>query len=90
MDEESVRNITEDESSGQPGVENRSRHPKFKTKLLFDIRDDQVPIIYSPEYDIKFFGIEKLHPFDVTKWGRAHQVKFKCVARGFNRMGKTA
>ncbi|CAG7785542.1 unnamed protein product [Allacma fusca] len=50
-----------------------SQHPPT-TKLLFDIRDDQCPIIYSCKYDIKFFGLQKLHPFDVTKWGRTHQI----------------
>ncbi|PKI70736.1 hypothetical protein CRG98_008969, partial [Punica granatum] len=29
-----------------------------------------VPLIYSPAYDIAFLGIEKLHPFDSSKWGR--------------------
>ncbi|XP_061374721.1 histone deacetylase 2 isoform X2 [Gastrolobium bilobum] len=30
----------------------------------------QVPLIYSESYDIAFMGIEKLHPFDSSKWGR--------------------
>ncbi|KAH7832934.1 hypothetical protein Vadar_001471 [Vaccinium darrowii] len=29
-----------------------------------------VPLIYSPSYDISFPSIEKLHPFDTSKWGR--------------------
>ncbi|KAM6247412.1 histone deacetylase 11 isoform X2 [Aptenodytes patagonicus] len=28
------------------------------------------PIIYSPEYNITFMGLEKLHPFDAGKWGK--------------------
>lgn len=28
-------------------------------------------IVFSPEYDIKFFGVEKLHPFDSCKYSRA-------------------
>jgi len=32
--------------------------------------DNPVPIIYHPQYNITFFGIEKLHPFDSTKYGR--------------------
>src|SRR6516225_7688567 len=28
-------------------------------------------IVYSPEYDIRYFGLEKLHPFDSCKYGRA-------------------
>ncbi|KAE8677117.1 Histone deacetylase 11 [Hibiscus syriacus] len=30
----------------------------------------KVPVIYSSYYDISFLGIEKLHPFDSSKWGR--------------------
>ncbi|XP_075288799.1 histone deacetylase 11 isoform X3 [Opisthocomus hoazin] len=28
------------------------------------------PIIYSPDYNITFMGLEKLHPFDAGKWGK--------------------
>ncbi|KAF4803901.1 Histone deacetylase 11 [Turdus rufiventris] len=28
------------------------------------------PIVYSPEYNITFMGLEKLHPFDAGKWGK--------------------
>lgn len=28
-------------------------------------------IVYSPQYNISFFGIERLHPFDSRKYGRA-------------------
>lgn len=35
------------------------------------IPDDQkLPIVFSPYYDIGFFGIEKLHPFDSKKYGK--------------------
>lgn len=30
-----------------------------------------MPIIYSHNYDISFFGLERLHPFDSRKYGRA-------------------
>jgi histone deacetylase 11 len=30
-------------------------------------------IISSPDYDINFFGVERLHPFDSRKYGRAWQ-----------------
>lgn len=32
----------------------------------------KLPIVYHPEYNITFFGMEKLHPFDSTKY--AHVV----------------
>ncbi|BFZ08736.1 hypothetical protein BsWGS_11774 [Bradybaena similaris] len=38
------------------------------------IEDHQWPIIYSPEYNIGFFGIEKLQTFDLGKW--SHIVEY--------------
>src|SRR5258707_2246645 len=31
-------------------------------------------IVYSPHYNITFFGIERMHPFDSRKYGRAWTV----------------
>lgn len=31
------------------------------------------PIIYSPDYNISFAGLERLHPFDTHKYGRVHK-----------------
>ncbi|XP_053324929.1 histone deacetylase 11 [Spea bombifrons] len=28
------------------------------------------PIVYSPNYNISFLGLERLHPFDSGKWGK--------------------
>lgn len=33
--------------------------------------DNNINIIYSPEYDIKFYGAEFLHPFDSRKYSKA-------------------
>ncbi|XP_033127627.1 histone deacetylase 11-like isoform X2 [Anneissia japonica] len=41
-----------------------------ETKLYFNVSDNKWPIIYSPEYNIGFLGLEKLHPFDSGKWGK--------------------
>ncbi|KAI3833670.1 hypothetical protein MKW92_021239 [Papaver armeniacum] len=49
----------------------------ISSKLYFDISDTMVPLIYSPSYDIAFFGLEKLHPFDSSKWGRICQFLIK-------------
>ncbi|XP_050219202.1 histone deacetylase 2 isoform X2 [Mercurialis annua] len=47
------------------------RHNRIvSSKLYFDIPIAKVPLIYSSSYDISFLGIEKLHPFDSSKWGR--------------------
>ncbi|XVE70934.1 hypothetical protein DITRI_Ditri10aG0109600 [Diplodiscus trichospermus] len=40
------------------------------SKLYLHVVPSKVPIIYSSYYDIGFLGIEKLHPFDSSKWGR--------------------
>jgi histone deacetylase 11 len=38
-----------------------------------------VPIVFHPYYDISFFGIEKLHPFDTKKYGKiAQHLKNSC------------
>uniref|UniRef100_A0A9J2P5T8 Histone deacetylase 11 n=1 Tax=Ascaris lumbricoides TaxID=6252 RepID=A0A9J2P5T8_ASCLU len=43
-----------------------------ETRLYSGIRADQWPIVYHSLYNISFFGIEKLHPFDSAKWGRVY------------------
>ncbi|XP_062608277.1 histone deacetylase 11-like isoform X1 [Saccostrea cucullata] len=43
-----------------------------ETRLYQDIKSTQWPIIYSPEYNIGFLGLEKLHPFDAGKWGKVY------------------
>ncbi|MCM8812213.1 MAG: histone deacetylase [Candidatus Omnitrophica bacterium] len=32
-----------------------------------------MPIVFSPRYDISFMGLEKLHPFDTTKYGKIYR-----------------
>jgi hypothetical protein len=39
------------------------------TRLYVEVDSSKLPIIYSPVYNINFFGLEKLHPFDAQKWG---------------------
>ncbi|XP_053155421.1 histone deacetylase 11 isoform X3 [Hemicordylus capensis] len=41
-----------------------------KTELYHDIPPKCWPIVYSPDYNITFMGLEKLHPFDAGKWGK--------------------
>ncbi|CAJ2675243.1 histone deacetylase 2-like protein [Trifolium pratense] len=49
---------------------NLMRNRILSTKLYFDVPLSKLPLIYSNSYDISFLGIEKLHPFDSSKWGR--------------------
>ncbi|NWI61101.1 HDA11 deacetylase, partial [Calyptomena viridis] len=41
-----------------------------RTELYEDPPAPCWPIVYSPEYNITFMGLEKLHPFDAGKWGK--------------------
>ncbi|KAK9699771.1 hypothetical protein RND81_08G195100 [Saponaria officinalis] len=45
----------------------------LSSKLYFDVPSSKVSLIYSPSYDISFLGLEKMHPFDSSKWGRICQ-----------------
>ncbi|KAF3447521.1 hypothetical protein FNV43_RR12707 [Rhamnella rubrinervis] len=42
----------------------------LSSKLYLDIPTSKVPLVYSTTYNIAFLGMEKLHPFDSSKWGR--------------------
>ncbi|OIT30496.1 PREDICTED: histone deacetylase 2 [Nicotiana attenuata] len=57
-------------SSKTDDAEALRRHRILSSKLYFDVPPSKVPLIYSSSYDISFLGIEKLHPFDASKWGR--------------------
>ncbi|XP_070792850.1 histone deacetylase 11 isoform X1 [Pituophis catenifer annectens] len=41
-----------------------------RTELYQDTPSTCWPIVYSPDYNISFLGLEKLHPFDAGKWGK--------------------
>ncbi|KAG7495177.1 hypothetical protein JOB18_045532 [Solea senegalensis] len=45
----------------------RCSHP---TELYTSISRTCLPIVYHPDYNITFMGLEKLHPFDAGKWGK--------------------
>ncbi|XP_056293896.1 histone deacetylase 11 isoform X2 [Pseudoliparis swirei] len=41
-----------------------------RTELHASIPRTRLPIVYHPDYNITFMGLEKLHPFDAGKWGK--------------------
>ncbi|KAK1158607.1 histone deacetylase 11-like isoform X1 [Acipenser oxyrinchus oxyrinchus] len=41
-----------------------------RTQLYIEVPATCLPIVYSPEYNITFMGLEKMHPFDAGKWGK--------------------
>lgn len=45
-----------------------------QTQLYINVERDKWPIIYRNEYNVHFMGIEKLHPFDASKWKHIFKV----------------
>ena len=43
-------------------------------RLYKSVDDKRWPIIYSSNYDISFFRLERLHPFDSSKWRRVFEL----------------
>ncbi len=35
------------------------------------MKDIRPKIVYSPQYDFSFYGLEKMHPFDGQKFSKA-------------------
>ncbi|KMS95576.1 hypothetical protein BVRB_006940 [Beta vulgaris subsp. vulgaris] len=60
-------------SSSPASPEILRRNRILSSKLYFDVPPSKVPLIYSSAYNISFLGMEKLHPFDSSKWGRICQ-----------------
>lgn len=52
---------------------------KCTNKTAFKTFDEnaQLPIIFDPNYDITFGGLEKLHPFDTKKYGKVSEYLIK-------------
>ena len=44
------------------------------SKLYIDVDRHKWPILYSPDYDISFWKLETIHPFDSTKWKRVYHL----------------
>jgi len=47
---------------------NNSDHANNFYNYFADVKENQLPIIYSDKYNISFYGLEKLHPFDSCKY----------------------
>lgn len=41
-----------------------------KARIDEHVKKQVIPIVFHENYDISFFGIEKLHPFDTKKYGK--------------------
>lgn len=43
------------------------------THLYKELKANQWPIVYCSDYNIGFLGLERLHPFDSSKWGKVFE-----------------
>ncbi|TNN79723.1 Histone deacetylase 11 [Liparis tanakae] len=50
--------------------DNDGKGSSHRTELHASIPRTRLPIVYHPDYNITFMGLEKLHPFDAGKWGK--------------------
>ncbi|XP_077948639.1 histone deacetylase 11 isoform X3 [Gasterosteus aculeatus] len=50
--------------------DNEGKRSSHCTALHACIPRTALPIVYHPDYNITFMGLEKLHPFDAGKWGK--------------------
>ncbi|CAN9512182.1 unnamed protein product [Ophioblennius macclurei] len=50
--------------------DNEGKSSCHSTDLYLRIPPTCLPIVYHPDYNITFMGMEKLHPFDAGKWGK--------------------
>ncbi|MFA6743441.1 MAG: hypothetical protein WCS36_04465, partial [Candidatus Neomarinimicrobiota bacterium] len=47
--------------------------------VVNSLSQSKLPIIYSPQYNISLFGIQKLHPFDTKKYKKVYKyIKTNC------------
>lgn len=54
-----------------------------ETELYIDVEPTKWPILYSPDYDISFWRLESIHPFDSSKWRRVFELlKDKGIVKG--------
>ena len=65
----SFRSAEENEITEGSNIDEINTH---KTDLYVPVVPTQWPIVYGPEYNIGFLGLERLHPFDAGKWGKVY------------------
>lgn len=60
---------TEDEDE-----EDRQDAMTTDDELDANLRSDKLPIVYRPEYGVRFCGLQRLHPFDAAKGGNIYRL----------------
>ncbi len=64
---------TSEEEAGGSGDRDLCETAVRNTKLYVKVDKSMWPIVYHKIYNISFFGMEKLHPFDAGKWGKIYK-----------------
>lgn len=62
-------------AAGRPSVAARFAHAYADVVHRWPAPSQQLPIVYSEDYNISLFGIEKLHPFDAAKFRRVRPLR---------------
>eukprot|EP00075_Anas_platyrhynchos_P034147 XP_027323400.1 histone deacetylase 11 isoform X5 [Anas platyrhynchos] len=60
-----------------------------RSELYEDVPSVCWPIVYSPDYNITFMGLEKLHPFDAGKWGKVINFLKVVICCGYHHRNTT-
>ena len=55
------------EEAAEGGGEGDAGRPRLYRR---ELDPEQWPIVYSPYYNIGFMGMERMHPFDSSKWAK--------------------
>ncbi len=55
-------------AGAKPAVCNSQQFKQSYADLVEWRRESQLPVVYHPDYNITFGGLEKLHPFDSCKF----------------------
>eukprot|EP00249_Psilotum_nudum_P002138 c15025_g1_i1 orf=83-1105(+) len=59
-------------------IDQSQREKRIRSsRLCKSVPPQKIPMVYSPSYNIAFLGLEKLHPFDSSKWGRIRDILVK-------------
>lgn len=64
---------TQSETESQQEITDNSLSSACRLYDLAKLEPNQWPILYSPVYNISFWGLQNIHPFDSGKWGKVFQ-----------------
>lgn len=68
------QSVPEEPTDKNPGANDDQPEENRRVRLYINVDQQKWPILYSPDYDISFWGLEGIHPFDSSKWRRIFQM----------------